>query len=104
GRARYTQYPTVFFPNTSQEYITQVHEFLISNEIKVPAEFLQYARRFLYYQLFRTGLPFERFLKTHPRPGYIRLKSFAPEDLLHTNAAAIEAVYEGVVNDAPFLV
>ena len=104
GRARYTQYPTVFYPDTPLDYITQVHEFLSSDHIEVPEEFMYHARRFMYFQLFRTALPYEKYLMAHPRPGYTRLKSFELEDLLPANSTAIDVIYEGVVNDTPFLV
>ncbi|MDH3943182.1 MAG: hypothetical protein OEV06_03710, partial [Anaerolineae bacterium] len=104
GRARYTQYPTVFYPSSLQEYSSKVEAFLDENVIDVPSEFLHQARRFLYYQLFRTALPFDRFLQAHPRPGYVRLSSFPVQALYPQNAPAVNAVYQGVARDAPFLV
>ena len=104
GRARYTQYPTVFYPSSLQEYSSKVEAFLDENVIDVPSEFLHQARRFLYYQLFRTALPFDRFLQAHIRPGYVRLSSFPVQALYPQNAPAVNAVYQGVARDAPFLV
>ncbi|MGB8251819.1 MAG: hypothetical protein WCF08_01275, partial [Anaerolineaceae bacterium] len=63
GKARYTQYPTVYFPKTRTAYSRQLEEFLKAKKIKkIPANQIQ-SRRFLYYQLFKTSLSFERFLR-----------------------------------------
>ena len=62
GRARFTQYPTVFFPQTVAEVRSKMEEFLTAEKIEIPVEFQRNARRFLYYQLFRTSLPFGDFL------------------------------------------
>jgi hypothetical protein len=104
GRARYTQYPTVFFPDTSQTYLSLTEEFLAAEDIHLPEEFLRQARRYLYYQLYRASLPFGEFLQSHPRPGYVSLKSFPVENLLPQNSPALQVLEEGVVNSAPFLV
>ena len=63
GRARYTQYPTVFFPLSTQDYRTAVGEFLKAEHILVPPEFQANARKFLYYQIYRASLPLEDFLE-----------------------------------------
>lgn len=104
GRARYTQYPTVFFPDTSQDYFSLAEEFLSAEEIHVPEQFLQHSRRFLYYLLFRTSLPFGEFLQSHPRPGYVSLNSFKVENLSPQISPTLQVIEEGVVNSAPFLV
>ena len=104
GRARYTQYPTVFFPDTSLAYLSLTEEFLATEEIHLPEEFLHQARRFLYYQLYRTSLPFGDFLHSHPRPGFVSLKSFPVESLSPQNSVAARVIEKGVVNSTPFLV
>ena len=104
GRARFTQYPIVFFPDSPAAYRQKAEEFLAAERIALPSEFARNARRFLYYQLFKTGLPFGRFLNTHPRPGFVALKRFDMDDLSSQNAPAIRAIYGGVVNGEDFLV
>ena len=84
GRARFTQYPTVFFPQTVEEQKTKLEEFLSAEKIQVPAEFKRNARRFLYYQLYRTSLPFGDFLEPSVRTTQTRLKSFELRDLLNS--------------------
>ncbi len=103
GQARYTRYPTVFFPPSAAAYRQQAEEFLAAESIPIPPEFKRQARRFLYYQLFKTGLPFADFLTTHPRPGYVSLKNFGLAALRPENNPAIRAIVDGVANDGDFL-
>src|SRR5215208_4801553 len=56
GKARFTQYPTVFFPQTADDVGRMMKDFLVVEKIDVPSVFKRNARRFLYYQLFRTSL------------------------------------------------
>ena len=76
GRARFTQYPTAFFPQTPAAYVQELRRMLSAARIEVPADFKRNARRFLYYQLFRTSLPFGRFLKPSVRKTQARLARF----------------------------
>jgi hypothetical protein len=104
GRARYTQLPTVFFPSTLQEYLQQVNALLDAHEISVPPEFKYNARRFLYYQLFRSSLPFSDYLEEDGIwPGFVRLKKFSPQSLAPTNSPAINAIYKGIFENGDFL-
>ena len=82
GKARFTQYPTVFFPQTADEQRSKMEEFLAAETIDVPPEFKRNARRFLYYQLFKTSLPFGDFLEPSVRTTQTRLKLFELEELL----------------------
>ena len=102
GASRYTQYPTVFYPGSSDEYLALVREFLAADKVTQPLEFTREARRVLYFQAFRTALPFGDFLSPHHRMGYAYLKHFSVQQLAHSSA--IEAIYGGVVNGKPFLV
>jgi hypothetical protein len=101
GKARFTQYPTVFFPQTVDAVRTKMEEFLDAENIAVPAEFKRNARRFLYYQLFRTSLPFGDFLKPSVRTTQTRLKTFKLDDLL--NSDAIKVIFDGLLNNGDFL-
>ncbi len=101
GKARFTQYPTVFFPQTVDEVRRKMKEFLASDEIDVPLEFKRNARRFLYYQLFRTSLPFGEFLEPSVRTTQTRLKSFALEDLV--GAEAVKVISKGILENGDFL-
>jgi hypothetical protein len=103
GKARFTQYPTVFFPHTVDEVRRKMEEFLDAEKIEVPAEFQRNARRFLYYQLFRTSLPFGNFLEPSVRTTQTRLKSFGLEALMPENSKAMEAIFDGLLNNGDFL-
>jgi hypothetical protein len=103
GKARFTQYPTVFFPQSIPDFRRQAEEFLSTEKIPVPAEFRRNARRFLYYQLYRTSLPFEPFLTTGHHPSLTRFKDFSWEQLLPENSPAIRAILDGVLENGDFL-
>ncbi|MDD2920944.1 MAG: hypothetical protein PHQ36_01545 [Anaerolineales bacterium] len=71
------------------------------NSIEVPAEFKRNARRFLYYQLFKTSLPFGDFLEPSVRTTQTKLKSFEFNRLL--NSDAINAILDGLLEGGDFL-
>ena len=101
GKARFTQYPTVFFPQTVEEVRRKMKDFLAADAIDVPLEFKRNARRFLYYQLFRTSLPFGEFLEPSVRTTQTRLKPFELEEL--ARADAVKVIMEGVLEGGDFM-
>ena len=101
GKARFTQYPTVFFPQTIEDVRRKMKEFLTVEKIDVPLEFKRNARRFLYYQLFRTSLPFGEFLEPSVRTTQTRLKSFALKELVEAESAQV--IKKGVLEGGDFL-
>jgi hypothetical protein len=101
GRARFTQYPTVFFPQTVDDVRSKMEEFLAAERIDVLPAFKRNARRFLYYQLFRTSLPFGEFLEPSVRTTQTRLKSFGLDELLESET--MKVVLEGLLKDGDFL-
>jgi hypothetical protein len=103
GKARYTQYPMVFFPETQHGYREQAETFLISEQLVLPPEFQENARRFLYYQLYRASLPLDRYLQAGPRMGFVELKSFNWQSLMPQNSQTIQVLLDGIVNEKPFL-
>ncbi len=103
GRARFTQYPTVFFPQTVEEQVRKMRELLAAPTIEVPPQFKRNARRFLYYQLYRTSLPFGDFLTPSVRTTQTRLKSFDLEALSPEKSAAIKAIMKGLLEGGDFL-
>ncbi len=96
GKARYTQVPTVFFPDSREEYIALTEKFLGAETIELPVEFVQNARRFLYCQLFRSSLSFEAYLKDSYRKGYVQLQSFGWKELLPENSPTIRSLLSGI--------
>jgi hypothetical protein len=103
GRARFTRYPIVFFPSSMEKFRVQADEFLKADEVSVPPEFQRNARKFLYYQLFRTSLPFERYLTTSYHPSFTHFKDFTDSDLLPENSPAMEAILGGILHNGDFL-
>ncbi|HCK67125.1 MAG TPA: hypothetical protein DHW49_12750 [Anaerolineae bacterium] len=101
GKARFTQYPTVFFPQTIDEVRRKMKDFLLAEKIEIPTEFKRNARRFLYYQLYKTSLPFGEFLEPSVRTTQTRLQTFDLNVLLESQA--IKVILEGVLNDKDFL-
>jgi hypothetical protein len=103
GRGRFTQVPTVFFPKTVESYRQKMEEFLSIEKIEVPAEFRRNSRRFLYYQIFFSSLPFDDFLIPGIRSTHTRFKSFDPSQLLPENSPTIAAILNGVLASGDFL-
>src|SRR5271157_382298 len=101
GKARFTQYRTVFLPQTVAEQRNKMEEFLAVETIDMPPEFKRNARRFLYYQLFRTSLPFGDFLEPSVRTTQTRLKSFGLDELVRSDA--VRAIVDGVLGDGDLL-
>jgi len=101
GKARFTQYPTVFFPQTIEDVRKKMKEFLAADSIDVPLELKRNARRFLYYQLFKTSLPFGEFLEPSVRTTQTRLKSFALKELVRSES--VKVIKDGVLDGGDFL-
>lgn len=79
GRARYTQVPTVFFPQSRPAYRERLEAMLSASAIDVPPEFARNARRFLDFELYHASLDLSHFLGPYPdMPGMVILRRFAP--------------------------
>lgn len=104
GKARYTQVPTVYFPDSKKKFRQLAEDFLKSpGDIHIPPVFQENARRFLYYQLFRASLPFDEFLENSIRPGYVRLRPISWEQLSLNRSATMRTLVEGITQGSPFL-
>jgi hypothetical protein len=57
----------------------------------------------LYYQLFRTSLPFGDFLEPSVRTTQARLKSFDLDELSPEKSKAMAAIFDGLLNEGDFL-
>ncbi len=103
GRSRFTRLPTVYFPQSKPAYLELVNSFLNAREIPLPDEFKENVRRFLYTQLFRVSLPFDRFLdEDNVWDGYVRLTDFSWQALLPQNSQTMKTVVEAVLNKQTF--
>jgi len=110
GKARYTQYPIVYFPDTPAAFREQAEFFLNYGlqdspvgSIPAPEEFVRNARRFLYYQLYRTSLPFDEFIEASPRQGFVQLRRFEWEALLPKNSTTLQVIHDGLLENQPFI-
>jgi hypothetical protein len=104
GKARYTQLPTVFFPQTREAYQARLEAFLDAEHVEAPPEHRINARRFLYYQLYRSSLPFDRYIKPDGIwPGFVRLKNFSWKDLLPENSPTMRVISDGLLRGGDFL-
>ena len=103
GQARYTQYPTVFFPQTPADYRGMTEQFLAATSIEIPAAFERNAHRVLYHQFYRSSLLLNDYLEAHPTPGYVQLKRFSWRDLLLENSPTMRVIVNGILDGKPFL-
>jgi hypothetical protein len=104
GKARFTQLETVFFPKTVENYMRTLEGFLKADVVEAPPAHRINARRFLYYQLFRTSLPFDRFLEPDGIwPGFVRLKDFSIRELLSEKSITLRVIAEGILEGKDFL-
>ncbi len=104
GKARYTQLPTVFLPDSPEAHRRTAEELLAAERVSVPPDFQRNARRFLYYQLFRASLPFEHVLTQDLTPGFVRLRrEVAWQDFTPQRSPAIRALVSGLLHSGDFL-
>jgi hypothetical protein len=103
GRSRYTRYPTVFFPDSAKAYLEQLETMLTEDPIQVPSGFQQQAKRVLYYQLYKTAIPFGDFLEEAHRPGLVLMKKFDPQSLSIEQSRTIKLLLEGILHAQPFI-
>jgi hypothetical protein len=103
GKARYTQYPIVEFPQTQEAFTDLVEIYLEMEQITFSEEYRVNAGRFLYYQLFKTSLPFDKYIQPGSRRGYVNLKSFSWNDLLPENSPTMQILLEAVTSPEQFI-
>lgn len=104
GKARFTQVKTVFLPEDETDYERMAEKFLSAKKIPVPAEFKDNARKFLYYQLYRTSLPYGNLLMPDSQwRGYVHLKKIGLQDLTPENSLTIRVILDGILKNQPFL-
>lgn len=104
GKARFTQLPTVFFPQTVSQYLGMAERFLTEATIAVPPEFARNARRFLYYQLFRTSLPLGDYLEEDGIwRGFVRFRTRRWQDFSPSSAPVLRTIADGILHGGDFL-
>ena len=104
GKARYTASNVVHFPSNREVYNQTLQNFLNAESLSAPEEHKINARRFLYYQLYRSSLPFDAFLEQDKYwKGYVMLKDFDWQNLLPENSPTVQALLEGILSDGDFM-
>jgi len=104
GKARYTASNVVHFPSDREVYDQTLQNFLNAESLSAPEEHKINARRFLYYQLYRSSLPFDAFLEQDKYwKGYVMLKDFDWQNLLPENSPTVQALLEGILSDGDFM-
>ena len=104
GKSRYSPYETCLLPEGRSSYITTLLELLAAKDVEVPAKYAENARRFLYFQLYRSSLPFDPFIEPDGIwNGYVKLKDFEWQALLPENSAAMRAISDGILHGGDFM-
>jgi hypothetical protein len=104
GKARFTQLPIVYFPESAEEYVRKAEEFIDAENITVPSEFQRNARRFLYYQLYRTSLPFDSFIEEDGIwQGYVRVKDLDYRAFDPAQSPVLRTIVNGICQGTDFL-
>jgi hypothetical protein len=106
GRAYYNEHnPAGFTAQSMDEYRAIFQQFLSHpGNINAPEEHQINARNFLYYQLFRTSLPFSGFITEDSAwTGYVKLKDFPWQALLPENSITMQVIQDGILHAKPFV-
>jgi hypothetical protein len=104
GKARFTQVPMALLPASAAAFRKKAESLLNAREIKTPPEWRLNARKFLYFQLYRTSLPLDAFLEEDGIwHGFVQFKNFKPQALLPESSASIKAVLDGILDNGDFL-
>lgn len=104
GKARFTQIPTVFLPESPAGFHRMAEEFLAADHVTAPPEFQQNARTFLYFQLFKSSLPFDTLLEPDLTPGFVRFKSDVRWHHFRADqSSAMAALVDGILRQGSFL-
>ncbi len=103
GRSRFTPYETVFFPQDEAAFRRTAEEFLSAQQIAVPEAHRRNARRFLYWQLYRSSLPFGAYLQPGSGRYTVHFRSFPPEALLPERSPTMQAISEGILHGGDFM-
>ena len=104
GKARYTASDVVWFPQDKPAYFAQLEGLLQADHVEVPPHFKANARRFLFWQLYRSSLSFEEFLEPDGVwAGYVKLKEFEWQNLLPVNSETMAVLSNGLLQNGDFM-
>lgn len=104
GKARFTASEVAWLPETKAAYQAKLDSLLSADTVEVPAHFKHNARRFLYWQLYRSSLSFEDFLEPDGVwAGYVTLKDFPWQALLPENSVTLQTIHDGILHSGDFM-
>jgi hypothetical protein len=104
GKARFTASEVAWLPQTKAAYQAKLDSLLDAETVEVPPRFKHNARRFLYWQLYRSSLSFEDFLKPDGVwAGYVTLKEFPWQALLPENSVTLQTIHDGILHGGDFM-
>ena len=102
GRARYTQVPSVVFPESRAAFEEALERWLGQPRIDWPAPFIETGRAFLYRELFQASLDLSPFLAPYPEaPGMVVFRPFEPHVVRED--PALEVISQGILGQGPFM-
>ncbi|HSR48807.1 MAG TPA: hypothetical protein VLL77_12570 [Anaerolineales bacterium] len=102
GRARYSEAGAAFLPESREAYVANLEKVLSGDEVPMPANHVENARRFLDFELYRASLGFSTFLEERRGyPGMVELRPFDPIELTRSETLAV--VVKGIRDNAPFV-
>lgn len=102
ARSRFTHEPTVFYPDSRQEYMASLHTLLGQEAIDVPASFAETARKLMYYELFQGSLDLSRFLEEDKSiQGMVKFQALTLDGIREN--PALNVIREGILHGEPFL-
>lgn len=104
GKARFTASEVAWLPETKAAYQAKLDSLLGADIVEAPAHFKHNARRFLYWQLYRSSLSFEDFLEPDGVwAGYVTLKEFPWQALLPKNSVTLQTIHDGILRGGDFM-
>lgn len=104
GKARYSSSDVVWFPKDKEEYLSKLDQMLQTDGLTPPEFHKNNARRFLYWQLYRSSLSFGVFLEPDGVwQGYVKLKDFNWKALLPENSTTMRTISLGILENGDFM-
>jgi len=103
AKARYTQIPTVFLPESEKDYKKMLTKFLKQKVVKQLNNHRENAKRVFFSQYFIASLPFNEFLEDDSVwRGYVRIKDFKPKALSPDRSQMMKVILDGIIEGKPF--
>jgi len=103
GNARFTNYDTMFLPDSQASYIRNLESFLITPKVKILPQHIRNARRFFYFHYFIASLRFGDFIEPIAQRGYVKWKPFDLQMLSPSISPTMRALQEGILHNGDFM-